>query len=172
MKKSGVLSVEMRITGKGLSGAVKQAPVGKKAASPGQAQAKPQQDRLEVSKAAVDFLNQQAKRMADGIQKLGEEKDEEEGKSGLSALYDHFQKQMKVMDKCAKISASISKGNRVPPEDLRYLKQHDMNAYRLAMATRKPKKDPKDEESVLSEEDIREMESADSIQAPTSAPAE
>ena len=73
----------MRITGKGLSGAVKQAPVGKKAASPGQAQAKPQQDRLEVSKAAVDFLNQQAKRMADGIQKLGEEKTRKRAKAAF-----------------------------------------------------------------------------------------
>lgn len=150
--------MEMRISGKRLGGVVRQAPQEKKAPLGQAATGRARQDRLEVSKAAVEFLREQAQRVAQEAGKLGAGEEEKE-ESGLSSLYDHFQKQMDIMDKCAKISASISAGDRVPPEDLRYLKQHDMNAYRLAMATRKPKKDPKDQDSVLSEEDIKEMES-------------
>ena len=45
------------------------------------------------------------------------------------------------------------KGNRVPPEDLRYLMEHDQAGYKLAMAMRRHNPDPEDEESVLDDED-------------------
>ena len=76
-----------------------------------------------------------------------------------------------VMDKCARISGSISAGDRVPPEDLKYLKEHDMQAYRLAMVTRKPKRDPADKESVLSEEAKAELEGRTSSGGSPEAPA-
>lgn len=148
--------MEMRVTGKRLGGAVKQTAPEKKPKAGVLSQGnKARQGRLELSKRAADFLTEQTKRMAEDLGRLGQEEKEE---SGGTSLYDHFKKQLDIMNKCAKISASISAGDRVPPEDLRYLKEHDINAYRLAMVTRKPKKDPKDKDSELSEEDIREME--------------
>lgn len=150
--------MEMRVTGKRLGGTVKQAVPEKKPQLGGQSpMGKARQDRLELSKRAADFLTEQAKQMAEEMSRLGQKEKEE---SGGGSLLDSYKKQMDIMNKCAKISASISAGDRVPPEDLRYLKEHDMNAYRLAMVTRKPKRDPKDKKSELSEEDIREMESS------------
>ena len=151
--------MEMRVTGKRLGGTVKQAVPEKKPQLGGQSpMGKARQDRLELSKRAADFLTEQAKQMAEEMSRLGQKEKEE---SGGGSLLDSYKKQMDIMNKCAKISASISAGDRVPPEDLRYLKEHDMNAYRLAMVTRKPKRDPKDKKSELSEEDIREMESSE-----------
>lgn len=158
----------MRVTGKRAGGAVTQTAPEKKTKPEEQAKpGKSRQDFLELSRKAADFLTEQTRRMTEEIGKIGQEG--EEGSGGTS-LIDHYKKQMDIMDKCAKISASISKGNRVPPEDLRYLKQHDMNAYRLAMITRKPKHNPKDEESVLSEEDIAEMEGRVTQEGGTASP--
>lgn len=159
--------MEWKVTGPRLGGAQKltaaKKPALKSTAAPLQKGAR---DRLELS--------QQVMRVAEQMGRMGQE--EKEGESG-SSLIDGLKKQLDIMNKCAKISASISAGDRVPPEDLRYLKRHDMNAYRLAMVTRKPKHDPKDKESVLSEEDIKEMENPESATAapeagPSAAPVE
>ena len=66
---------------------------------------------------------------------------------------DRLDKALKVLSKCQKIAASIMKGNRVPPEDLRYLMENDPEGYKLAMAMRRQNPDPEDEKSVLDEED-------------------
>lgn len=162
--------MEMRVTGKRLGGTVKQAVPEKKPQLGGQSpMGKARQDRLELSKRAADFLTEQAKQMAEEMSRLGQKEKEE---SGGGSLLDSYKKQMDIMNKCAKISASISAGDRVPPEDLRYLKEHDMNAYRLAMVTRKPKRDPKDKKSELSEEDIREMESSKTMASGADAVSE
>lgn len=159
--------MEMRVTGKRIGGAVKQTAVTKKTESGGLTKTgKSRQDRLEISRKAADFLTEQAKRMAEEIGKMGEkEKDGEENAS----MFDSYKKQLDMMNKCAKISASISAGDRVPPEDLKYLKEHDMNAYRLAMVTRKPKRNPEDRETVLSEEDLEEMRGNSSESGGTAA---
>ena len=157
--------MEMRVTGKRLGGAsvrtaVKQeAPAGKPASG-----GKAQQDRLELSRQAARYLAEQASRMAEQIAQIGRP-DEEGQQSGGSSMWDSFQEELDVMDKCNRISSSISSGDRVPPEDLRYLKKHDIHAYLLALATRKPKEDPKDKESVLSEEDLAQEEEASSVRA-------
>lgn len=155
--------MEWKVTGARMGGLLPRGAAVKKQAAKGGALGRSGQDYLDLS--------EQVKRMAEQIGKMGrEEKDEKSG----SSLMDSFKKQLDIMNKCAKISASISAGDRVPPEDLRYLKQHDMNAYRLAMVTRKPKHDPKNKESVLSEEDVKEMEAAESVggAAPAAAAAE
>lgn len=149
--------MEMRITGKRLGGTVRQAPAKNEGKPSGKAPAgKARQDRLEISKQAAAALAERAQQLAGQIDKIGQP--EEKEPSTGSTWLDHMKKELDVMDKCARISASISSGDRVPPEDLKYLKEHDMNAYRLAMVTRKPKKDPTDKESVLSEEDKAELE--------------
>lgn len=66
---------------------------------------------------------------------------------------DSMEDKLDMMNKCQKIAAAIMRGDRVPPEDLRYLMEHDKEGYKLAMALRQEKKDPKKVESVLDEED-------------------
>lgn len=162
--------MEMRITGSRLGGAVQQtaAAAEKKTSTGGQGQTKVARDTVELSQRVTDLLNEQAKRTAEAVSRLGSK---EEDENGGTSMLDSYKKQLDIMNKCAKISASISAGDRVPPEDLRYLKEHDMNAYRLAMATRKPKHDPKDKETVLSEEDIKELEGGGESTASGAAPA-
>jgi len=160
--------MEMRVTGMRLGGAVKQAAAVKKPTAGRMGQSgKATQDCLELSRRVTDLLGEQARRTAESINKMGQE---DESESGGTSMMDSLKKRLDIMNKCAKISASISAGDRVPPEDLRYLKEHDMNAYRLAMVTRKPKHNPKDKDSVLSEEDIQEMEGG-SQSSSTAAPA-
>ncbi len=153
--------MNLRITGTRLGGALKTTEVTKKTAVKSSPLGKAAQDRLELS----DMV----KRMAEQMTKMGQEEKDE---NASTSMLDSYKKQLDIMNKCAKISASISAGDRVPPEDLRYLKEHDMNAYRLAMATRKPKHDPKDKDSVLSEEDVKELESGSEVSMPASAPAD
>lgn len=51
-------------------------------------------------------------------------------------------KARKIAVQCAKIAAQIRKGNKVDPEDLRYLRKHDPQLYLMAMTMRKPNDDP------------------------------
>lgn len=161
--------MEMRITGKRLGGTVRQAPTKQGAKATAQAPAgKARQDKLEISRQAAKLLAERAKEMTANIGSAGQE--EKEPSTGVAWL-DHMKKELDIMDKCARISGSISAGDRVPPEDLKYLKEHDMQAYRLAMVTRKPKRDPADKESVLSEEDKAELEGRTSSGGSPEAPA-
>lgn len=111
----------------------------------------PQQraDRLSLSQQALHFLEEQNRMLEEQAQK------EREGKEGGSkeAALDLLDKSMKELNNCQKISARIIKGDIVPPEDLRYLMEHDPQGYRLAMAMRRPKEDPEECKSVLTEED-------------------
>ena len=66
---------------------------------------------------------------------------------------DFLSKSLKTMEKCRKIASRIIKGDKVPPQDERYLKDNDPDGYKLALVSRKPKKNPKEWESVLDEED-------------------
>ena len=47
---------------------------------------------------------------------------------------DSMEDKLDMMNKCQKIAAAIMRGDRVPPEDLRYLMEHDKEGYKLAMA--------------------------------------
>ena len=60
-----------------------------------------------------------------------------------------MRKALEVMKVCNKIAARIRAGDTVPLKDLRYLMKHDMRAYQLAMASRKPKEDPKKWDSAV-----------------------
>jgi len=114
-------------------------------------------DKLSLSRQALDYLEQQNKLQ----QELDERQSQQHSliQSQLDAMQtkknelDALGKHLKVQSKCQKIAASIMKGDRVPPEDLAYLMKNDPEGYKLAMAMRRPKKDPEDCESVLDEED-------------------
>lgn len=115
-------------------------------------------DRLTLSRQALDFVQEQNRRMWEQAQER-EQRRQSRMEDSLSALesskqeLDFLNKQTKVMNKCLKIAASIMKGNRVPPEDLEYLMKNDPEGYKLALAMCRENPDPKDEKSVLDEED-------------------
>lgn len=120
--------------------------------------ARPAADRVSLSRQAVSFLEEQNRRMWQ-YQQEREQRRQSRLDSELSALdtaknrLKRMEDELDILNKCNKIAASIMKGNRVPPEDLRYLMEHDQAGYKLAMAMRRHNPDPKDEESVLDEED-------------------
>lgn len=115
-------------------------------------------DQLSLSQQALAYAEEQR-------QKLWGSAQEEEGRhqghldSLLDAMeskkdeLDSMSEKLKTLSKCQKIAAAIMRGDRVPPEDLRYLMEHDKEGYKMALAMRRPKKDPEEVESVLDEED-------------------
>ena len=143
------------------------------------AQKQPPADKHTLSRQALSFLEEQnRKRLELDLER--EQRRQARMNNSLSQLesskghLDRLDKALKVLSKCQKIAASIMKGNRVPPEDLRYLMENDPEGYKLAMAMRRQNPDPEDEKSVLDEEDKNggsTKRSGDSGEAPgVSAP--
>lgn len=122
------------------------------------APAQPAVDKVTLSRQAVSYLEEQNRRMWQ-YQQEREQRRQSRLDSELSALdtaknrLKRMEDELDILNKCQKIAASIMKGNRVPPEDLRYLLEHDQAGYKLAMAMRRHNPDPEDEESVLDDED-------------------
>lgn len=118
------------------------------------AQLKTPSDKLSVSQQALTWLERQAE--LDREREMRRQERQSDILSGLDSkkqALDKLEQDMDVLSKCQKIAASIMKGDHVPPEDLKYLMDHDAAGYKLAMAMRREKKDPEDVESVLDEED-------------------
>jgi len=110
------------------------------------------QDVAAWSRQAIDFI----RRSQEEAMKQDREQennplfsDMEQEKKKLDTL----QKLLRTQNLCNKIAASIMRGDRVPPEDLEYLVQHDIDGYRMALAMRKPKRNPEECKSVLTDED-------------------
>ena len=74
---------------------------------------------------------------------------------------DSMRKAMKIQKTCGKIAARIRAGDHVPLKDLRYLMKHDMLAYQMAMASRKPKEDPKKWDSAIPKEPQEKAQAAE-----------
>lgn len=106
------------------------------------------EDRLSLSKQALAMLEEQNRQARE--QKA---KEIEEMKQSASSEIDAASKALKKMLKCQKIAARIMAGDKVPPEDEKYLMDNDPESYKLAIAMRKPKEDPKEYDSVLDDED-------------------
>lgn len=104
-------------------------------------------DKAAWSQAALSFLQELNRQDMEKQRKLQEAK--RKGNSELDCLT----KGLKVMDKCRKIASRIIKGDKVPPQDERYLMENDPEGYKLAIACRQPKEKPKEWKSVLDEED-------------------
>lgn len=136
--------------------------MGKKAETadtPAGAGAKPAQtgaltDKMTLSQQAIEYIDRQRDQL---LRELAERRARQESRwaqaQNQSSELDMMSKQMKVLELCEKIAASIMKGNRVPPQDLAYLMKNDPEGYKLAMALRRHNPDPEDEKSVLDDED-------------------
>ena len=104
-------------------------------------------DRTAWSQHALAFLQEVNRQDMEKQRKLLEAK--QKGGSELDAL----SKSLKVMEQCRKIASRIMKGDKVPPQDEKFLMEADPDGYKLAIACRIPKEKPKEWESVLEEEE-------------------
>ena len=115
-------------------------------------------DQLSLSQQALAYAEEQRQKLWNSSQE-GEGRHQGYLESLLDAMetkkdeLDSMSEKLKTLNKCQKIAAAIMRGDRVPPEDLRYLMEHDKEGYKMALAMRRPKKDPEEVESVLDEED-------------------
>lgn len=132
-------------------------------------------DRLELSRQWVESMEEQRARTQAAMLAGGKNA---EGDSGGLLGYmeteedklDAMSEQLDTQMKCLKIAMNIMKGKKVPPEDERYLMEHDPDGYKLAIAMKSmTKEDKKECESVLDDEDKEGGESGETGEA---APAE
>lgn len=120
-------------------------------------------DVMEWSQEAIEFLKSKQEEMAESMRK--KQKESENSFMGKtedeSSMLDALEKNLKMQQLCLKIASRIMKGDKVPPQDLEYLAQHDPNTFKMAMALRKPKKHPKEWKSVLEDEDTKSKPSGE-----------
>ena len=136
---------------------------------------RPSTDRLELSRQWVEAMEEQRARTQAAM--LAGGKNAEEDSGGLLGYMeteedklDAMSEQLDTQMKCLKIAMNIMKGKKVPPEDERYLMEHDPDGYKLAIAMKSmTKEDKKECESVLDDEDKEGGESGETGEA---APAE
>lgn len=133
--------------------------------------ARPSADRLELSCQWTENMEKQRAQTQAALLSGGKEKktsgsildmldgpDSEE----LKAETD----QLKVRRRCMEISRRIMAGKKVPPQDERYLMEHDPEGSKLTIALRKPpKKDEKECESVLKDEEEGSGETGEAASA-------
>ena len=123
--------------------------------------AAPSTDRLELSRQWIHSMEEQrAQAGAALLTGAREEKksngilDMLDGPSAEQEELDALSQEMDTQMKCLKIAMRIMQGKKVPSEDERFLMENDPEGYKLALAMRKPpKKDEKECESVLKDED-------------------
>lgn len=120
-------------------------------------------DRLALSRQAVAYLEERNRQM------LEESRQREADASGKGKM-DLLEKGLKAMNKCQKIYARVVKGDKVPPEDLRYLEKNDPEGYKLAVAMRRPNRNPKEWKSELDDEDRASLLSEDGADASPEKP--
>lgn len=113
-------------------------------------------DRLTLSKEAVARLEEQKRQFQERLDQDMEKKAREqigENEESGDGMLDAMSERLKVMQKCMKIASRIMAGDKVPPQDEMYLMQNDPVGYKLAMAARKVKKNPKEWESEADKEE-------------------
>ena len=144
---------EVRRNGRVISAgtpAVKKAGAGLSARQPSRA------DQVALSVQAVAFLEAQNRQRLEQAAEKG-------GNSAQEQMLKKMDKDLKKLDKCQKIYARVVKGDKVPPEDLRYLERCDPEGYKLALAMRRPNRNPREWESVLNDEDRKELQSGEDM---------
>ena len=104
-------------------------------------------DKADWSQAALAFLREMDR------QSMEEERKRLEAKRQKNGELEMLSKSLDVMEKCRKIASRIIKGDKVPPQDEQFLMEADPEGYKLALACRVPKENPKKWESVLEDEE-------------------
>ena len=112
-------------------------------------------DKLTLSRQAVAFVEEQSRKMWDEVREREQQRQSRMNAEPSSDELDLLSQGLKVLELCRKIAASIMKGDKVPPEDLKFLMENDPYGYRLAMALRRHKEDPEEVDSVLEDEENR-----------------
>ena len=107
-----------------------------------------QRDRVSISSQVLHMLEEQNRQAMEQAQQK-----DRAGKDKLDVL----EKSLRELRNCQKIFERVRAGDKVPEEDLRYLMVKDPAGYRLAMATRKPKKNPEEHDSVLTDQDRQQL---------------
>ena len=110
-------------------------------------QQRTQTDKQQWSQTALSFLQEVNRQGLENQRKLLEQK--QKGSSEMDVLT----KSLKKMDKCRIIASRIIKGDKVPPQDEKFLMESDPEGYKLALACRQPKRNPKKWDSILEDED-------------------
>ena len=112
-------------------------------------------DKLTLSRQALAFAEEQNRKMWDAVQEREQRRQSRMDSAARPAggEMDLLSQGLKVLELCQKIAASIMKGDKVPPEDLKFLMENDPAGYRLAMAMRRHNPDPEEVESVLPDEE-------------------
>lgn len=139
------------------------------------AEPRPDTDTLSLTQQSVEELAEQSQRLKNLLEQPVEEPvqpfpdffgldEEETGSSELDAM----EEGLKTMQKCQEIARRIMRGDKVPPEDERYLMENDPDGFKLALAMRTPKKHPKEWESVLKDE--KKAESSENSGGESAAP--
>ena len=125
-------------------------------------------DKLTLSRQAVAFVEEQSRKMWDEVREREQRRQSRMNSAGKPANseLDLLDQGLKVLELCQKIAASIMKGDKVPPEDLKFLMENDPDGYRLAMAMRRHKEDPEEVDSVLEDEENRDG-SAEGAETPS-----
>lgn len=118
-------------------------------------------DKLALSRQAAALLEERTRQEA--RERAGKQRDRMAGREEpAGSPLDAAAKKLKVMRQCQKIAARIMAGDKVPPEDEKFLQESDPAGYQLAMAARKVKRDPKEWESALEKEQGRDSGSPES----------
>lgn len=132
-------------------------------------------DTIDLTERAVAELKEQSQRIMDLFQQDREAEKlpapwemAEAGGEAESDMLDSLGEKLKVMERCHKIAMRIMRGDKVPPQDEQYLMQNDPEGYKLALAMRRPKRKPKEWDSVL-KDDEKKAEGNDSEEAETSS---
>ena len=110
-------------------------------------------DKLTLSRQAVAFVEEQSRKMWDEVREREQQRQSRMNAKPSSGELDLLSQGLKVLELCQKIAASIMRGDKVPPKDLKFLMENDPDGYRLAMAMRRNKEDPEEVDSVLEDED-------------------
>lgn len=154
--------------------AVKKADTPASSAQPQPARSQAGSDKLTLSRQAIDYLEEMSQKMWESAQEREARKhswldDQLSAWETKEKQLDAMGEKLKILEKCQKIAASIMKGDNVPPEDMAYLMEHDQAGFKMAIAMRRPKKDPEDVKSVLDDEDKKV--SSREAEAPAETPS-
>ena len=132
-------------------------------------------DQFQRTREAISQLEAQAREAEEKIRqaaaRLAYESSQKAAQEGGEEELEALGEQLKMMMRCQEIARRLMAGDKVPPEDEQYLMTNDPNGYKLALAARKPKQDPKEWESVLKDDQSPQEESAQGEDVRSSGPA-